>query len=580
MRWSRYLLPTLKEVPSGAEVQSHRLMLRAGMIRLVASGVYEFLPLGLRVLRAVEGIVREEMDRAGGLEIRLPILQPAELWQASGRWEDFGPEMFKLVDRKEQAFALGPTHEEITTDLARREIRSYRDLPLLLYQINEKYRDEIRPRYGLLRSREFLMKDGYSFHATKESLEETYRAMDEAYRRICERCHLSFVAIEASTGLMGGDRSQEFMALADCGEDSIALCPSPPCGYAANTSVAAVAEETYVDEAERPLEKGVATPEKRTAEEVAAFFGVPVSRIIKTFLYESPAGRYAVLVRGDHELEEEKLRVALRDPALRRIDDEQEVVRIAGAPFGSLGPIGLALPVLADLSLRGHRNGIVGGNREGTHHRNVNLERDVRVDRFVSLRRVEEGDRCPRCKALLSFRAGIEIGHIFQLGTKYSESLGARFLDAEGNSQPLIMGCYGIGISRLVAAVIERHHDEKGIAWPVDLAPFPVAITLLGPRDPEQLELAAGLTARLAQDGIEALVDDRDETPGEKFHDAELVGFPVQIVLGRKGLARGEVELHVRRTADVVPASLAAGAEGVARAVREVLATLSQEGLP
>jgi prolyl-tRNA synthetase len=578
MRWSRYLLPTLKEIPSGAEVQSHRLMLRAGMIRLVASGVYEFLPLGLRVLRAVEGIVREEMDRAGGLEIRLPILQPAELWQASGRWEDFGPEMFKLVDRKEQAFALGPTHEEITTDLARREIRSYRDLPLLLYQINEKYRDEIRPRYGLLRSREFLMKDGYSFHATKESLEETYRAMDEAYRRICERCHVAFVAIEASTGLMGGDRSQEFMALADCGEDWIVICSSPSCGYAANASVAAVAEETYAEEAERPLEKGVATPEKRTAEEVATFFGVPVSRIVKTFLYESPAGRYAVLVRGDHELEEEKLRVALRDPALRRIDDEQEVVRIAGAPFGSLGPIGLALPVLADLSLRGLRNGIVGGNREGTHHRNVNLGRDVRVDRFLPLRRAQEGDRCPCCNASLAFRAGIEIGHIFQLGTKYSESLGARFLDAEGNLHPLVMGCYGIGVSRLVAAVIEGHHDEKGIVWPVDLAPFPVAITLLGPRDPEQLELAAGLTACLAQDGIEALVDDRDETPGEKFHDAELVGFPVQVVLGRKGLVRGEVELHVRRTAEVVPASLAAGAVGVARTVREVLGTLCRAG--
>jgi len=566
VRWSKYFLPTWKEEPAEAELPSHKLMLRAGLIRKLAAGVYEFLPLGFRVLKKVEAIVREEMDAAGGIELKLPVLQPEELWRRTGRWDDFGPEMFKLKDRKGQWFALGPTHEEVITELASREIRSYRELPLLLYQIGEKYRDEIRPRYGVMRAREFIMKDGYSFHTSWESLEETYRAMYDAYYRAFVRCGLKLAVVEAPSGLMGGSVSHEFMALAESGEEEVATCNS--CGYAANREVARTRPPAPPPGEEEEL-KLVPTPEVRTVDELVQFLRIDHRQVVKTFLYVGRGGPMAVLVRGDQELEEAKLLEAVGDPTLRRVDDPAEAEEIAGAPFGFLGPIGLSLPIWADEAVRDIPSAVVGANRVDHHYVGARAGRDFRVDRYLDLHRVSAGEPCAKCGAPLSIRRGIEVGQIFQLGTKYSEALGATYLDERGQAHPMIMGCYGIGISRIVAAVIEQHHDEQGISWPVSIAPFHVLVAVLDPEAEEQLSLGERLAERLDRAGFEVLLDDRPRSPGEKFHDAKLIGIPLLVVVGQRSLAKGQVELE--RRADGLRTTAPADPEGLLPKVRGLL---------
>ena len=544
MRLSRYFLPTLREDPAEAEVISHKLMLRAGMIRRLASGIYSFLPLGLRVLRKVERIVREEMDRAGALELLLPLVQPAELWKETGRWERFGKELLRFKDRKDHDFCLGPTHEEVITDLVRREIRSYRELPLILYQIATKFRDEIRPRFGLMRGREFVMKDAYSFDADEEGLNRSYEKMYEAYERIFSRCGLRFRAVLADTGAIGGDVSHEFMVLAETGEDVIASCPA--CGYAANLEMAeAVREFSYPEEEEKPREK-VATPGLKRVEEVAAFLGVPTSRLVKTLLYLVDGRPYAVLIRGDHELNEVKLRRALGAERVEMAGPET-VERLTGAPVGFAGPVGLSgVTIIADHALKGLKNFVTGANEEDAHFVNVNCPRDFEVEAFYDLRNVTAGDLCPRCGKPLELTRGIEVGHIFKLGTKYSAAMEATFLDREGKERPFVMGCYGIGVSRTVAAAIEQNHDENGIIWPLSLAPYHVALLTLGSKDEELMSASESLYQALEEAGVEVLWDERDERPGVKFKDADLIGLPYQVVIGKKFKETGKVELKPR----------------------------------
>ncbi len=547
MRLSEYFLPTLREDPAEAEVVSHRLMLRAGMIRRLASGIYTYLPLGLRALRKVENIVREEMNAIGAQEVLLPLVQPAELWQETGRWEAYGKELLRFKDRKEHDFCLGPTHEEVITDLVRREVRSYRDLPLILYQIATKFRDEIRPRFGIMRAREFLMKDAYSFDADEEGLSRTYEKFYQAYEKIFTRCGLRFRAVLADTGAIGGSESHEFMVLAETGEDRLAICEA--CGYAANVELAEVKKSyRYEDEKEKPLEK-VSTPGVKTVEEVSKFLGVPPSKLVKTLLYVADGEVVAVLIRGDYELNEVKLRNLLGASTLEMADAET-VERVSQAPVGFAGPVGLKVSrLLADLSVRGLRNFVTGANAPDAHYVNVNYGRDFPEPEFYDLREVEEGDPCPRCGRPLSLTRGIEVGHIFKLGTKYSEAMRATFLDREGRQRPFIMGCYGIGIGRTVAAAIEQNHDEAGIIFPREIAPFEAIILTLGP-DTRLMEVSENLYRNLTASGIETLWDDRDERPGVKFKDADLVGIPYQVVVGKKFLETGRVEIKERASGE------------------------------
>ena len=544
MRLSRYFLPTLREDPAEAEVISHKLMLRAGMIRRLASGIYSFLPLGLRALRKVEKIVREEMDRAGALEVLLPLVQPAELWKETGRWEKFGKELLRFKDRKDHDFCLGPTHEEVITDLVRGEVRSYRQLPLILYQIATKFRDEIRPRFGLMRGREFIMKDAYSFDADEEGLNRSYRLMYETYERIFSRCGLRFCAVLADTGAIGGDESHEFMVLAETGEDVIVSCPA--CGYAANLEMAeAVRDFAYPEEPEKPLER-VATPGVKRVEEVAAFLGIPASKLVKTLIYLVDGKPYAILIRGDHELNEVKLRRALKAERVEMAGPET-VEKLTGAPVGFAGPVGLSgVTIIADKALKGLKNFVTGANEPDAHYVNVNYPRDFKIEAFFDLRNVTEGDLCPRCGNPLELTRGIEVGHVFKLGTKYSEAMGATFLDREGKERPFVMGCYGIGVSRTVAACIEQNHDENGIIWPLTLAPYHVALLTLGAGDAELMEASEKLYRTLWGEGVEVLWDERDERPGVKFKDADLIGLPFRLVLGKKFKNEKKVELKAR----------------------------------
>lgn len=562
IRWSKYLLPTWKKTPAEAEVSSHQLMLRAGLIRRVIPGIYGFLPFGYRALRKVERIVREEMDAIGALEMKLPPLLPEELW----RWEESNPGMIKFADHKDQGLALGLIHEEIILELVSREISSWRELPLILYQISDKYRGEIRPRFGVMRARRFLMKAAYSFHATWESLEKVYRDIYRAYSRVFTRCGLVCVVAEAPPMVMGESVSHEFITIADTGEDEIALCPS--CGYAANSQIAHTQPPPPPKAEERALQL-VATPEVRTVEELVAFLGIQPEQVVKTFLYAGREGVIAVLVRGDQELDETKLVQAKGDPTLRRVDDPEEAERISGARFGFLGPIGLSIPVWADEAVRDIPAAVVGGNREGYHYIGAKAERDFRVDRYLDLHRVREGDPCGRCGASLRLCRGFSMGWMFQLGTERSEALEATFLDKDRKKKLIIMGHYGIDLSRLLGAVIEQHHDEEGIIWPVEIAPFHVVVTVLRPDIPDQLEFATGLAEALARAGFEVLVDDRDRSPGEKFHDAKLIGIPVMLVVGPKALKRGEVEAERRR--DGRRSSFPAEPAAVVLEVRELL---------
>ncbi|WP_025321097.1 proline--tRNA ligase [Deferrisoma camini] len=545
-RYSTLFLPTLREDPAEAEVVSHRLMFRAGMIRKLAAGIYSYLPMGLRVLRKVERIVREEMNRAGAQEVLLPAVQPADLWKESGRWSYYGPELLRFEDRNGRECCLGPTHEEVITDLVRGQIQSYRQLPVNLYQIQTKFRDEIRPRFGVMRAREFIMKDAYSFDADDAGAEESYRKMYEAYRRIFARCGLEFVAVEADTGAIGGSFSHEFMVLADSGEDSVAACRA--CGYGANV------EKAEVRPPERPgagSEPGamelVETPGCRTIEEVCAFLGVEPRHTIKTLLFDTDKGTVAVCVRGDHQVNPIKVK-NLVDANTAELASEEVVQRVTGAAVGYAGPVGLSVPVYLDHALQEGVGYVVGANRSDHHYRNAVAGRDFRVAGWADLREIEEGDPCPRCGEPVTVRRGIEVGHIFKLGTKYSETMGATFLDREGRERPFVMGCYGIGVGRTVAAAIEQNHDENGIVWPVPIAPWEVLILPIRPGDEATARAVDQIAAGLEERGVEVLVDDRDERPGVRFKDADLIGVPLRITLGPRGLKEGVAEVKERAT--------------------------------
>jgi len=556
-RLSRLLVPTLREDPADAEVASHRLMIRAGMIRQVARGIYDLLPLGLRAVRRVETIVREEMDRAGAQEILMPAVIPGELWRESGRWERYGPELLRMRDRYDREFCFGPTHEEVVTDLVRREIRSYRELPKNLYQIQVKFRDEIRPRFGLMRGREFIMKDAYSFHVDADDARREYRVMFDTYTRIFERCGLTFRAVEAGTGAIGGSLSHEFQVLAASGEDAIVSCER--CGYAANVEKAEVRAAPAAG-AGGGLER-VATPGKRSVEEVSTFLGLPRERFIKTLLYATAGGEaVAILVRGDHEASATKVQAALGGEPVA-LADEQAVERATGAPVGFAGPVGVKIRMLADAALRGVRGAVAGANRADEHVVNVDQARDLPELVFADLRQARSGDACPRCDGgAFAEHRGIEVGQVFYLGTKYSEAMGATFLGADGRQRPIEMGCYGIGITRTVAAAIEQHHDDAGIVWPAPLAPYGVHVVPVSVEDARLRETAEQLAASLDAAGVDALLDDRDERPGVKFKDADLIGLPVRVTVGPRALARGCVELKTRtaREATEVPVGDAA----------------------
>ncbi len=551
MLYSRMLLPTLKESPADAEVLSQRLMIRAGMIKKSAAGIYDILPLGLRVLRKVESIVRQEMDRAGAQEVSLPLVIPSELWKESGRWDRYGPELLRVTDRHNREFCIGPTHEEVITDLVRGAVRSYRQLPINLYQIKTKFRDEIRPRFGLMRAREFVMKDAYSFHADEESAEREYENMLHAYTRIFERCGLEFRAVEAESGAIGGSFSHEFMVLADTGEDEVAACGK--CGYAANVERAEVRApaRTAPVRPSSPSEalKTVSTPGKKTVEEVSAFLGVSESDLIKTLVYETEKGPVAALVRGDLDINEMKLSrvLGVQDVCLA---DEDTVKAVTGAPSGFAGPVGLKVPIYADYSVLSISSGVTGANEADAHLRNVAPWRDFEAQ-YEDLAFARTGDGCPRCEGTLELRRGIEVGHVFKLGKKYSEAMGAVFLDANGKEQPMIMGCYGIGIGRTAAASIEQNHDDAGIIWPTGLAPFGVEVLAVNAGHEATVSEAGRIYDELQKAGVEVLFDERDIRAGIKFKDADLIGIPVRITVGERNLAKGLVEIKNRRTGEV-----------------------------
>ncbi|MEC2345339.1 MULTISPECIES: proline--tRNA ligase [Paenibacillus] len=544
MRQSRLLSPTLREAPSDAEAASHQHLLRAGYIRQLAAGIYSYLPLGRKVLLRIEQIVREEMNRAGAQELLLPAMQPAELWQRSGRYERYGPELIRFKDRHDREFALGPTHEEVITSLLRDEVNSYRQLPLTVYQIQTKFRDERRPRFGLLRGREFLMKDAYSFDTDWTGLDGAYQSMVSAYEKIFRRCGLKFRAVEADPGTIGGEGgTHEFMALADIGEDVVAVCGN--CDYAANLEKATSALpdpslQTQSAAADRP--EVVDTPGVHTIEQLGQFFQVGPEHFLKTLIYV-PEGKepVAVVVRGDHEVNELKVAAWLGVDHVQ-LADHETVEKITGAPVGFAGPIGLMIPVLMDREASNMDTAIAGANAPDTHLRSVCPTRDVAEASIGDFRNVVKGDACPRCKeGRLQLLRGIEVGHVFKLGTKYSERLGAVFLDAQGRQQPMIMGCYGIGLSRLMSAIAEQHHDEHGLIWPVSIAPYQVHIIPISASNSQQMELSLKLYEELTQAGVEVLLDDRDERPGSKFNDADLIGIPYRIIIG-KSAAQGQVE--------------------------------------
>ena len=544
MRTSQLLLPTLREDPGEAETVSHRLMLRAGLIRKVAAGIYTYLPLGLRIIRKVEQIVREEMNRAGAQELLMPIASPAELWRETGRWGYYGKELIRFKDRHERDFCLGPTHEEVITDLFRREVRSYRQLPLNFYQIQTKFRDEIRPRFGLMRGREFIMKDAYSFDKDEAAARLSYQKMYDAYHHIFARCGLNFRAVEADTGLIGGTSSHEFMVLADTGEETVVY--SEPGTYAANVERAEVLPPNDESkEALLPL-RSVNTPGCRTVEEVTKFLKVDASKLVKTLLYSTGSETVAVLIRGDHDANEIKLKrllgvtdVELAGPAI--------VEKMRGAPVGFAGPVGLNVRIVADHAVKSSANIVVGGNRLDTHLVDVNCPRDFQVEQFADLRNARAGDPSPRKDGILKTTKGIEVGHVFMLGTKYSQAMNASFLDPNGKECLAVMGCYGIGIGRTAAAAVEQNHDDKGIVWPFPIAPFHVHLISLG-QSAAVIDTATTVYAALEAVGLEVLWDDRDERAGVKFNDADLIGAPYQVIVGDKGLAEGLLEVKSRNT--------------------------------
>ena len=543
MRMSKLYMPTLKEAPSDAEIVSQELLIRGGFVRKVASGIYTYLPLGKRVLSKIERIVREEMDAIGAQEILMPILQPAELWRTTGRWDDYGPEMMKLKDRHEREFTLGPTHEEVITDLVKNEVKSYKQLPLILYQISVKYRDEIRPRFGVLRAREFIMKDAYSFHRDWDSLNEVYEDFRKAYSKISERLGLEYLVIEAESGAIGGSVSHEFVIPASVGETNVLICDE--CGYKASDEKAEFkGKYEEINEGEKELKK-VPTPNVRTIDEVSDFLNVSPERIVKSLLFKGKEGFVMALIRGDLELNEAKLKAYLKDQSLRLAAPE-EVLEEFGVPIGFIGPVGLdSVRKVADVSVKYLKNFVVGGMEEDTHYINVNLGRDFEVDEWADLKVVKEGDPCPVCGNPLREIKGIELGHIFKLGTKYSKSMEAFFTDEDGSLKPFIMGCYGWGVSRTMGASVEQLHDDDGIIWPISIAPYRVVVTVVNVNDEKQMKTGEEIYKKLLEMNEEVVIDDRNVSPGVKFKDADLIGFPIRINVG-KGVREGKVELKVR----------------------------------
>ncbi|AEO38848.1 TPA_asm: proline--tRNA ligase [Listeria monocytogenes] len=550
MRQTMTFIPTLKEVPADAEVKSHQLLLRAGFIRQTASGIYSYLPLATLMLRKIETIIREELEAIGAAELLMPALQPAELWQESGRWNDYGPELMRLKDRASRDFALGPTHEEVITALLRDEVKSYKRLPLTLYQIQTKFRDEKRPRFGLLRGREFIMKDAYSFHATSESLDEVYNLMHQAYSNIFTRCGLEFRSVIADSGSIGGNESKEFMALSDIGEDTIAY--SDASDYAANTEMAPVLYmEKKSHELEKDLEKFV-TPDQKSITDIVEFLEVPIEKTMKSMLYQVDDEVIMVLVRGDHEVNDIKIKNAL-DATNVELVDPAVAVELLGANFGSLGPINVPenMRVFADNAVKDIVNAVVGANEDGFHYINVNPDRDFSVTSYFDLRMIQVGDLSPDGQGVIKFAEGIEVGHIFKLGTKYSEAMNATILDENGRAQPIIMGCYGIGVSRILSAIAEQSNDENGFVWDKQISPFDLHLIPVNMKSEEQVAFAETLYTSLQDAGFSVLIDDRAERAGVKFADADLIGLPIRITVGKKA-AEGVVEVKIRKTGEMI----------------------------
>jgi prolyl-tRNA synthetase len=553
MRWSKYYLPTYKETPRDAEIPSHQLMLRAGLIKNLTSGVYSFLPAGLRVLQKVAAIVRDEMNKTGAQEVQMPVLHPGELYEETGRLKNFGELLFKLNDRRNRFFALGPTHEEVVTDIARDGLKSYKQLPQNIYQIQTKFRDEFRPRFGVMRAREFMMKDAYSFHATPESLQETYEDMATAYSNIIARCGLAGVRVAAESGAIGGDVNHEFIVLADEGESVMFRCAN--CGYAAN-------DERADSKGPRSIEREpagiteIATPGQHTVEQVSTFLGVSPQRLVKTLLFKSGDRVIAALVPGDRELNEIRFAKVIGSPEFRPLD-EAEILAATGGPVGFSGPVGLKnVEIIADTLLDQYDGMIVGANKKDAHLRGVRMGTDFKAGKTAALSTAKAGDICPQCgKGELELTRGVEIGHIFKLDTKYSAAMKATFNDADGNDKPFIMGCYGFGVSRAVAATIEQHHDAKGIRWPKSLTPFHVVLTLVNISDDTTVKAAEKIYAELGAARLDVLMDDRDLRPGPKFKDAELIGVPVRVTLGERNLKDGNAEIYYRleERSEVVP---------------------------
>lgn len=545
MRFSNSYIPTLKEAPADAEVISHKLLIRAGMVRKLTSGLYIYLPLGLKALEKASRIVREEMNRAGAQELLMPMVQPADLWEETGRWEFYGKELLRFADRHDRAYCLGPTHEEVITDLVRGEVRSYRQLPLTLYQIQTKFRDEIRPRFGLMRGREFVMKDAYSFDRDEAGVDESYRKMFDAYMRIFSRMGLKFRAVEADTGSIGGNFSHEFMVLADTGEDTIAACTA--CTYAANIERAKVLWQGESCTAVCPAAEEVPTPGAHTVDEVCKYMAVAPTALVKTLLFAVDNAPVAVLVRGDREVNDIKLKNLLQADSVEFATPEQ-VVAWTEAPVGFAGPVGLNIErVYADNELQGATDWVTGANKGDTHLRHVDLQRDAKISAYADLRQITLSDPCPQCGGRIELPRGIEVGHVFKLGTKYSEAMKATFLDENGKEKVMIMGCYGIGVSRVVAACIEQNNDESGIVFPPALAPYQLTLLNLDIKNAEVCAKVDEMYAALQAADIEVLLDDREERPGIKFKDADLLGSPLQLVVGAKSLARGVIEAKDRR---------------------------------
>ncbi len=551
MKLSNYFLPTVREIPSDAEIPSHRLMIRAGMIRKVAAGIYSLLPLGLRVIRKVENIVREEMNKAGAIETLLPSIVPSELWKETGRWDFYGKELLRITDRHQNQFCYGPTHEEVMTNLVRNEVKSYKQLPLNLYQIQTKFRDEIRPRFGVMRSREFTMKDGYSFDCDEEAAAISYQKMHDAYSAVFRRSGLRFGAVEADTGQIGGSASHEFMVFAETGEDVVVSCSK--CGFASNVEKAEVSP-AVINPNEQvpqlPIEE-IETPDKKTIGEVSGFLGKEEWEFIKTLIYTIDSGKehIAVLVRGDFEINEPKLKNLLGADEIELASPET-VKDITNASTGFAGPHKLECRIVADNSIENMVNAVSGANRDDYHLININIGRDFTPDIVGDVRLISLGDPCPKCRDTIEFHRGIEVGHIFRLGTKYSEAMKATYLDTNGKKKTIVMGTYGIGIARIAAAAIEQCNDENGIIWPYSIAPFQVVIIPLNIKNSELVNSANGIEEKLREAGFEVLHDDRNERAGVKFADADLIGIPIQVIIGPRGISNGEVEIKVRATGE------------------------------